>query len=408
VNRIGLALIGALCVLPFARSYQRGRAARQAARWQGQIPPKEWPSVSIIIPAWHEHGTLEACLASLQRVDYPVFEVIVAAGGPDGTYEKAEQLSREDTGIRVIPQRPEGGKNGAMNDAVRHARGEIVVFLDADGLVSSGWLKALVAALTDGVCGQPYAASTGKFVPIERTLIARAGEMNQLLEYEARGRVSLQGSGSMALRRATWQIIGDLPEGPYADDWDLSARLRYAGLQISHAPMAIVRTERPGDLSEWWTNELRWRRIHLASLLRVARSEMPNATAAVRALYPYLVGWALIALGASALARRLTTQPAWRFENAWLALAAPALARETAGAVEIAAYTGDTRWLSVAPVIPALTLMSWIASAIATVTRHKAPLHFKGPRARRAMYAGGCPEAGLRPEETRASTEISA
>jgi glycosyltransferase involved in cell wall biosynthesis len=380
VNPLVRGVAAALSALPFMVACWRGRSARSEQRWQHLHNPEIWPSVSVIIPAWCERGTLEACLAAVRQLDYPEYEIIVAAGGPDGTLEAAMRLSRRDPRIRIVPQRPTAGKNGAMNDAVRAAAGEALVFLDADGLVSPSWLKALVAGLGPASEARAYAASTGRFVSARRTLIARAGEMSQVLEYESRGRVSLQGSGSMALWRTAWDVVGELPEGPYADDWDLNARLRHADLAVSYAPNAIVLTERPHSLAQWWSNELRWRRIHLGSLLRVARAEMPDSAAAARSLYPYIAGWAFVAFSAAALMGRLLPRASRISGSLWCVVAAPALSREVAGVVETAVYTGDPRWLSVALVTPALTVLGWIAAVIASLTVRRAPIHFKGPR----------------------------
>lgn len=406
MNPLARAAMAALCALPFAVAWQRGLSARSAQRWQHRGAPKNWPSVTVIIPAWRERGTLEACLAAVRWIDYPVYEVIVVAGGSDGTLETAARLSLDDPRIRVVPQRPAGGKNGAMNDAVRAATGDALVFLDADGLVSPSWLKALVAGLGPAPDGPPHAASTGRFVAARRTLIAQAGEMSQVLEYESRGRVSLQGSGSMALWRTAWDAIGELPEGPYADDWDLNARLRHARLAVSYAPSAVVLTERPHRLGQWWSNELRWRRIHLASLLRIARAEMPDTVAAARALYPYIAGWAFVALSAAALIGRLMPGASRAIDSLWLAVTAPALSREVAGVVETAVYTGEMRWMAVALVSPILTVLGWIAAVIASLTVRRAPIHFKGPRQCTPQVAGHAIPVGQ--EAARGVLELAA
>jgi cellulose synthase/poly-beta-1,6-N-acetylglucosamine synthase-like glycosyltransferase len=382
VKPFGVALIGALFAWPLLQAYRRGRAARPLQRWQDQPWPARWPHVTVIIPAWEENGTLEACLERVSKLDYPNYEVILAAGGNDGTYEIAERMSRQNRRFRVIRQRSAGGKNGAMNDAVRQASGEVLVFLDADSIVSPFWLKSLVAALGNCESSEVYAASTGRVVAAQRTLVARVGEMNQTLEYEARGRVSLQGSGSMAIWRWAWDRVGAIPEGAYADDWDLNARIHHAGMRVSYAPTAVVWSERPATLAQWWQNELRWRRIHLTSLIRIARAEMPDTWSAARALYPYLVGWSFVTLASAALAQRLLPARPRLAGSAWLAVTATALARELAGAVETAAYTGNPAWLAAAPVIPVLTVTGWIASVVATLTSRRAPLHFKGPRSR--------------------------
>lgn len=378
MNRMPFAVLGALLALiPIARAYRRGLKARPLRRWQQPAPPVRWPSVSIIVPAWRERGMLEACLAQLKNIDYEDYEVIVVAGGKDGTLERASAHARENGHIRVMYQRQAGGKNGAMNDGARRARHEVLVFLDADALVAPGWLKALISAL-----GDDYAASTGNFTPMRRTLVSQVGEMTQVLENEARGRVILQGSGSVAVRRAAFEAVGGIPEGRYADDWALSMRLGHKGYRLAYAPGALLCSERPATLGEWWQNELRWRRTHLLTLFHVARSELRSPLSAAKALYPYATAWAVLALTATTLLAR--TRPLQPYQGlvkaAWVALVGGSVMRELAGAVETAAYTGQLCWLKTAPVIPVLTGFSWTASAIATLTTAKTRLHFKGPR----------------------------
>jgi cellulose synthase/poly-beta-1,6-N-acetylglucosamine synthase-like glycosyltransferase len=365
-----------LVLTPLVRAYHRGLIARPLRRWQHAPPPARWPSVSIIIPAWRERGTLEACLSQLRNLDYEDYEAIVVAGGPDGTLETACEHSRLDPHVRVMYQRKSGGKNGAMNDGARRASKEVLVFLDADAFVAPDWLKCLVAAL-----GTDYAASTGRFRPTRRTLVSLAGEMSQVLENEARGRVILQGSGSMAVRRSAFEAVGRIPEGRYADDWALSALLQQAGYRLAYAPCALLYSERPATLREWWGNELRWRRMHLLTLFGVARAELRGPVAAAKALYPYATAWGVVSLSAAAIIGRLTGfKYQGTTEAAWAALVGMALMREVAGAAETAAYTGRAAWIKTAVIVPVLTCCSWVASAIATVTTGKARLHFKGPR----------------------------
>jgi cellulose synthase/poly-beta-1,6-N-acetylglucosamine synthase-like glycosyltransferase len=354
----------------------RGRAAKRLRRWEHAPAPATWPSASIIIPAWRERGTLEACLAQLRNIDYEDYEVIVVAGGPDGTLEAASEYALQDLHVSVMRQRENGGKNGAMNDGARRASKEVLVFMDADTVVARGWLKGLIAAL-----GDRYAASTGKFLPIRRTLVSEAGVMSQVLENEARGRVILQGSGGVAVRRPAFESIGGIPEGRYADDWVLSARLREQGYRVAYAPAALQYTERPATLGEWWANELRWRRQHLLTLFGAAQVELRAPVSAAKALYPYAVAWSVVGLTVAALlarVARLHSRPV--VEAAFVVTICTALARELAGPVETATYTGQASWLRTILVMPILTGLGWLASAVATVSTGRAGLHFKGPR----------------------------
>src|ERR1041384_5829389 len=87
-----------------------------------------WPFASVIVPAWQERGTLELCIRSLCNIDYPVWEVIIVAGGQDGTYESAVKSCKGIQHFHVLKQKP-SGKNAALNQALHQARGEIIVVL---------------------------------------------------------------------------------------------------------------------------------------------------------------------------------------------------------------------------------------------------------------------------------------
>lgn len=109
------------------------------------------PAVSVIVPARNEEACLGACLQSLlsQKVSdqfpqcVPAFEVIVVDDySTDRTRAIATSFSRE--GVRVIdaPSLPAGwtGKNNALAAGARAARGEWLLFTDADTIHLPGSL----------------------------------------------------------------------------------------------------------------------------------------------------------------------------------------------------------------------------------------------------------------------------
>ena len=86
-----------------------------------------WPKVSVVVCAYNAESTLDECLASLARLDYPDYEVLVVDdGSADATAEVASGY-----GVRVLS----GGRlglSGARNLGLEHASGEIVAYIDAD------------------------------------------------------------------------------------------------------------------------------------------------------------------------------------------------------------------------------------------------------------------------------------
>lgn len=81
-------------VLTWYLSIRRGNIARRQPEENAHLK-EMWPSVSIIIPAWCERGTIETCIESLLALDYPFWEAIIVAGGPDATYQVVREIIKE-------------------------------------------------------------------------------------------------------------------------------------------------------------------------------------------------------------------------------------------------------------------------------------------------------------------------
>jgi len=356
-------------------SWSRGAAARRRPI-PSPVVPERWPSVSVIIPAWEERATIGRCLASLRTVDYPTWETVIVAGGSDGTYEVAMRAGESVPDCHVIEQQPLG-KPAALNVGLRAAKGEVIVILDADSRVSESWLHALVAPL-----GGVIRATTGNPSPSRPTAIARAEQMERIAVYDVQRSVILQGSGSIAFARDLIDEVGMFPEDAYADDWDLDARLAAAGVIRGYCRDATLETERPATLGEYWENEVRWRRAHIVSLFQMRGYFFRTVGSAVGSLYPYIAGWGAALLTAFAIAvlptggleLRRRALALWGIAIAWLLLQRVALV------LQVVAYTGDRRWLRDVWAPPFLFLVTLAASCLASLTTHRATLHFKGPR----------------------------
>lgn len=112
--------------------------------------PTRWPKLSVIIPARDEAMGIEAALGSKLDCGYPSLEVIaVDDRSRDETGSILERLAARDPRLRVVHvvELPEGwlGKLHALARGVEVARGEWVLFSDADVHLAPGALERLVA-----------------------------------------------------------------------------------------------------------------------------------------------------------------------------------------------------------------------------------------------------------------------
>lgn len=108
-------------------------------------------SVSFIIPVYNCKAYLEGCIRSILQTGLASSEIIlVDDGSTDGSGAVCDALAAECAQIRVIHQ-SNGGASAARNRGLREARGERILFLDADDSIDSNLLAAVLA---DARCSQ--------------------------------------------------------------------------------------------------------------------------------------------------------------------------------------------------------------------------------------------------------------
>ncbi len=93
------------------------------------------PRISIVIATFNAATTLQDCLDSITGQSFPEWEILIADGAsPDATVEIIRSNADR---IAWWQSRPDAGIYDAWNTAIRHARGEYVLFLGADDTLHS-------------------------------------------------------------------------------------------------------------------------------------------------------------------------------------------------------------------------------------------------------------------------------
>jgi cellulose synthase/poly-beta-1,6-N-acetylglucosamine synthase-like glycosyltransferase len=119
------------------------------------------PHVTILIPAYNEKTAIEATLKNKLQLDYPKAKleiIVISDGSTDNTDDIAKRF--EAHGVKVIRQEPRQGKTSALNMAVSEARGEILIFSDANSIYDVNALRKLVRNFNDPHVGYV----TGKMI----------------------------------------------------------------------------------------------------------------------------------------------------------------------------------------------------------------------------------------------------
>ena len=116
------------------------------------LTEQEQPKVSVIVPACNEEDTIEPALRSLLALDYAHLEIIVINDRSiDRTGEILQSIRNDHPHLQIIEiqELPEGwlGKNHALNQGATIARGEYLLFTDADILFAGTTLARAMSLM---------------------------------------------------------------------------------------------------------------------------------------------------------------------------------------------------------------------------------------------------------------------
>jgi glycosyltransferase involved in cell wall biosynthesis len=205
-----------------------------------------FPEISVVIPTYNRLDTLRHVIPSLLRQDLRAerYEVIVAdSNSNDGTAEFLAGVTAQDARLRHLPG-PYTGRAMARNAGIAAARGEIVLFTDADIIASSDLLSQHLRRHREreniAVVGMELQVSS--LADYER-LASRPSERRPLHPAN-RKRLSWLYflTGNASVRRRDLDRVGAFDEsftGYGHEDLELGYRLQAAGLTIVYEPHAI-------------------------------------------------------------------------------------------------------------------------------------------------------------------------
>lgn len=146
-----VVLFGLTALYWFAQAAMAWRAAR-AVKTVAALPPvyrAQWPTVSLVIPARDEGATVRRALEARLSEGYPSLEVVLVDDrSTDDTGAQARAVAAADPRVTVtrVESLPEGwlGKVNALQQGLRAARGEWILFSDADVHLAPGTLSKII------------------------------------------------------------------------------------------------------------------------------------------------------------------------------------------------------------------------------------------------------------------------
>lgn len=214
-----------------------------------------YPKISVVVCTYNGAGTIRECLTAVAALEYDDYEVIVVNDG--STDETPGIVGGFDVERIDIPN---GGLSHARNIGLRHARGEIVAYIDDDAYPDPDWLTHLAIAFQKtkhvGI-GGPNLPPAGDGVVADCVANSPGGPSHVLLaNLDAE---HLPGC-NMAFRRSALEEIDGFDEQfrIAGDDVDLCWRLLERGGTLGFAPGAVVWHHRRGTVRTYLKQQLNY------------------------------------------------------------------------------------------------------------------------------------------------------
>ena len=251
------------------------------------VPPQpaadDVVDVSIVLPVFNEAGHLEAELDRIDeglRTDHRRYEIIVV---DDGSTDGSADVAAGRPGVRLIRLGANRGSGTARRIGTQAARGEVVVWTDADLTYPNDRIPELVDALdgADQVVGaRDRERGTARAVRVPAKYLIR-----RLAQYLARTPIPDLNSGFRAFRRdVAGQFLSQLPSG-FSCVTTMTMSFLSNGYDVRYLP--ITYEERAGRSKfHWWRDTSRY----LLQVVRMVLSYDPLRVFMPPGLLMLLVG----------------------------------------------------------------------------------------------------------------------
>lgn len=235
--------------------------------------------VSVIIPTYNEERVIAACLKSLSAQSYKDMEIIVV---DDGSTDKTGSILRRAVGtygVKVFGQDHKGAGE-ARNLGSSHAKGNVLIFIDADMTFEKAFVKNLIEPILKGESKGTW--SREEHVENWESDLARCWNINEGWEKGRRHPKKYPKTQKVfrAILKSEFDRVGGFdPSRGYSDDWSLSEKLGY---EATEAKGAVFYHKNPDNLGEIffqakWIGKRRYKLGKIGALYALIRASLPES-----------------------------------------------------------------------------------------------------------------------------------
>jgi cellulose synthase/poly-beta-1,6-N-acetylglucosamine synthase-like glycosyltransferase len=234
-----------------------------------KIVPQQ-PTVSIIIPAHNEERVIEKLLQRITELDYSKEKLDVIAiddASTDNTQKIIRKFTKQHNHIKLIHRPKATIKAAALNEAIKHAKGEIIYFFDADYLPHHDFIEKANAPFQNPKIG---CVQTHIKVSNETTTVAKTVALERIGGYgidqlarDILGLIPQFGGTAGGIRRNLLEALGGFNTEALTEDTDLTIQIYLKGYKISYVYDTGSYEEAVENWRSYWHQRKRWATGHM-------------------------------------------------------------------------------------------------------------------------------------------------
>jgi glycosyltransferase involved in cell wall biosynthesis len=215
------------------------RAVEKTFAATPHFPLARYPRVSVVVPSYNGDRTLKACLDSLQKLNYPDYEIILV---DDGSTDTTGQIALANQKVRYFRHQQNLGLSVARNTGIAAATGEIIAFTDSDCRADEDWLYYLVSSLLSNdfvAVGGPNLLPPEDSLTAAAVMVSPGGPAHVMLSDRQAEHIP---GCNMAIYKWVLAALGGFDPifRRAGDDVDICWRLQQAGHKIGFIPAGFV------------------------------------------------------------------------------------------------------------------------------------------------------------------------
>jgi cellulose synthase/poly-beta-1,6-N-acetylglucosamine synthase-like glycosyltransferase len=234
-------------------------------------PPKKWPALSIVVPAYNRGKSLEKCIHHLKAMKYPHKVQIIVVN--DASTDPTKEFLSTQKGIITVNLEKNGGKAHAINVGIGKATGELIAVVDGDSYPNPDCLMRMVphfmthhtiGAVTGvvrvnnphGILQQIQDVEYGIGFGLYNTVLSHFDSL-----FVTPGPLSIYS-------REALQKTGGFDSQCITEDMEITFHLHQLGYSIILEPSAQIYSDVPETIQHLFKQRARWSRGGLYTLYK--------------------------------------------------------------------------------------------------------------------------------------------